>query len=584
MLGEIDDKFFEEAAPPDLQQPVEITAEKRGPKRTLPGIVMSIAACIAIVAAIGIGIGFIGQNTFLRPNISLSEYMAFDANTHEVQYRTILDKKELDGYSIALLAHDARKLYRENMFGEHHPIVVFSKLFVIIEKDGKAVAQSDDLDIDHLDFDSLSEYIQPFEMKDGMGFALYGYISEKRGDARFYSIKGNKMIQLKNTKPPEPEEEVEIKPSFTVNYENDTLISGGSIISINFSNNSYTITEKIDLDDYRDFDQYNTELQPKVIIDVKELKDYRIYLLGHDAKLVLSDDLPDFVKCSRLLLVLEKGGEVFDTINAENMALYLNALNNFVLPFELKDGIGIAMYYRFDTLNMQDRYVMLYKIDNDMIIKLKSESQPDYVSNTQHYIYTDCAAIPETNEIAVDAGIITVNFADNSYTVKEPDLEDYLPYDKDSTELQPKVILGTKSVGDYDIMLLGNNVKNGDYGSCDAVYSGCTYLVLVKDGRIVSVIGGRNSCIYQGGDDNNLAYFIRPFEMDGGIGLVMFYCLETWCNSLPSGIISIIKDGEIITYPDKYVSSPNFTVDRAQNTIIDDGDRIIIDFENNTFT
>lgn len=590
MLGEIDDKFFEEAAPPDIQRPVEIAAEKRGLKRTLLGIVMPIAACIAIVAAIGIGIGFIGQNTFLRPNISLSEYTALDKeNTQDIQPKVILDTKELDDYKILLLAHDVRNEYiifpLSGLPNIVYHDIMCSELFVVLEKDGKAVAQSDDLDIGHLDFDRLSEYIQPFELKDGKGFALYSYISEKRGDARFYSIKSNKMIQLKNTRPPEPEEEVEIKPSLTVNYENDTLISGGSIISINFSNNSYTITEKIDLDDYRVFDQYNTELQPKVILEVKELGDYRIYLLGHDAKLVLSDDLPDFVNCSRLLLVLEKGGEVFDTIDAENMALHLNALNNFVQPFEMKDGIGIAMCYRFYTSGEQDTYTMLYKLDNDMIIKLKSDSQPGYISNTQHYIYADCAVIPETNEIAVDAGIITINFAGNSYTIEEPDLRDYLPYDRNSTELQPKVILGTKSVGDYDIILLGNNVKNGSYaGVADAVHSGCTYLVLVKEGRIVSVMGG-NRCIYQAGDD--LAYSIKPFEMDGGIGFVMFGAAESWCNSLVFGIINIIKDGEIITYSDKYVSSWsffNFTVDKAQNTIIDDEDRIIIDFENNTFT
>lgn len=579
MLGEIDDKFFEEAAPPDTQQPVEITAEKRGLKHTFLGIVMPIAACIAIVAAIGIGIGFIGQNSFLRPNISLSEYTAFDANTHEVQSQTILDKKELDGYSIALLAHDARKLYRESIFGEHHPIVIFSKLFVVLEKDGKTVAQSDDLDIDHLDFDSLSEYIQPFDLKDGMGFALCRY-----GHARFFSKNGSKIKQLANSKPPEPYEDVDFKPSFTTNYENDTLIGGGRIISINFSNSSYTITEKIALDDYRAFDKDSTELQSKVILDVKELMDYRIYLLGHDAKISVSEDLTT-VGCSMLLLVLEKNGEVFDTIDAKNMALYLNALNNCVQTLEMKDGIGIAMHYRFDTSRKQDPYAMLYKIDNDMIIKLKSDSQPGYVSNTQHYIGADCAVIPETNEIAAYAGIITVNFADNSYTVEEPDLKDYLPYDRNSTELQPKVILGTKSVGDYDIMLLGNNVENGSYaGVADAVYSGCTYLVLVKDGRIVSVIGGGISC-YQAGDD--LAYSIKPFEMDGGIGFVFFYAAESWCNSYPYGIISIIKDGEIITYSDKYVSYWsyfNFTVDRAQNTIIDNEYRIIIDFENNTFT
>lgn len=588
MLGEIDDKFFEEAAPPDTQHPVEITAEKRGLKYKLLSMVMPIAACLAIVAAIGIWIGFIGQNTFLRPNISLSEYTALDKeNTQDIQPKVILDTKELDDYKILLLAHDVRNSYFILPVagpGNHSfHVINFSRLFVVLEKDGKAVAQSDDLDIDHLDFDTLSEYIQPFDLKDGMGFALCRY-----GHARFYSRNGSKIKQLANTNPSEPYEDVDFKPDFTTNYENDTLINGGRIISINFSNSSYTITERVDLDGYLAFNKNSTELQPKVILDVKELKDYHIYLLGHDAKISVSGE-QTVIGCSKLLLVLEKGSEVFDTIDAENMALDVNLIYNFIHPFEMKDGIGIAMFYRFDTWSKEDPYAMLYKIDNEMIIKLKSDSQPDYVSNLQHYCDADFVAIsPQANEISTERRTMTINFTDNSYTVKEYDLgeidiEEYLPYDKDSTSLQPKVILGRKSVGNYEIMLLGRNVTNGDYVGIDAVYTGWTNLVLIKDSKVVHVMESSSNCCFYPADD--LLYYIKPFELSSGTGFVLYVNYETWTNSLSSCKAYIIKDDQMINVTqDRFMFiDPNFKTNAEENAIYDDEVKITIDFINNTF-
>lgn len=594
MLGEIDDKFFEEAAPPDTQQPLEITAEKRSLKHTLLSIVMPVAACIAIVAAIGIGIGYLGQNVFMQPNISLSEYTAFDKeNTQDVQSRVILDTKEFDDCKVLLLAHDVSNEYLELLIAgpQNHVYhqIRYSRLFVVLEKDGKAVAQSDDLDIEHLDFDSLSEYIQPFDLKDGKGFVLYSYIiSEKRGNARFYSIDGDKMIQLKNTRPPEPEEEVEIKPNFTVNYENDTLISGDSIISINFSNRSYRITEKIDLDDYRDFNQTNTELQPKVIFEVWELKDYRIYLLGHDARISASEDRAT-VGCSRLLLALEKNGEVFDTINVENMALISGNSTNRVQPFEMKDGIGIAMFYRFDPGDMQEPYVMLYKIDNDMIIKLKSESQPDYVSNTQHYVAWNSAVAPEINAILTGSRTMTVNFADNSYTSEETDLsaeylnlEEYLPYDRNSTKLQPKVVFDVKEMGDYRIYLLGNGVQTINYaGVADAVRSSIVYTAVEKDGEFISIMSSINEYLAP----DCLGGYIRPFELKDGVGYLFYACIESWRNSLPVCVACIIKDDQLIDIcQDRFMDlKPDFKIAADENALYDDKVKITIDFINNTF-
>ena len=73
LLGEIDDKFYEEARIPDEQHGVEVVSEHR-PIRGFLGIFLPIAACVAIIAAVVIGADIISKNAgFVGPNNPDSE-------------------------------------------------------------------------------------------------------------------------------------------------------------------------------------------------------------------------------------------------------------------------------------------------------------------------------------------------------------------------------------------------------------------------------------------------------------------------------------------------------------------------------
>lgn len=70
ILGEIDDKFFEEAKQPDVQHGEIVIAESR-PFGSFMSIFAPIAACVAIIAAVVIGANFVSKNAgIVKPNDS----------------------------------------------------------------------------------------------------------------------------------------------------------------------------------------------------------------------------------------------------------------------------------------------------------------------------------------------------------------------------------------------------------------------------------------------------------------------------------------------------------------------------------
>ena len=70
ILGEIDDKYFEEAKQPDVQHGELIVAES-SPFRSFMSIFAPIAACAAVIAAVVIGANFVGRNAgIVGPNDS----------------------------------------------------------------------------------------------------------------------------------------------------------------------------------------------------------------------------------------------------------------------------------------------------------------------------------------------------------------------------------------------------------------------------------------------------------------------------------------------------------------------------------
>lgn len=68
LLGEVDDKYFEEARLPDEEQGYEAVPE-RHPFRGLMSILLPIAACIAIAVAVAAGAKLINGRSEVTPPI-----------------------------------------------------------------------------------------------------------------------------------------------------------------------------------------------------------------------------------------------------------------------------------------------------------------------------------------------------------------------------------------------------------------------------------------------------------------------------------------------------------------------------------
>lgn len=119
--------------------------------------------------------------------IDLSDYKLYDPEygtaEGEVQPKVILDEKDFGGYKFYLLGHDVQNMFNDG----NHNMAAYSELYIAIEKDGAIVDKikaDNTSDLIRAEFD---RYLQPFEMKDGIGFVMY-YDLDANSHTNYYAM------------------------------------------------------------------------------------------------------------------------------------------------------------------------------------------------------------------------------------------------------------------------------------------------------------------------------------------------------------------------------------------------------------
>ncbi|MBD5128689.1 MAG: hypothetical protein HDT43_02005 [Ruminococcaceae bacterium] len=176
---------------------------------------------------------------------SLPLYKEFDADAiNTVQERVVFDVKECGEYKFYLLGHGAVAKETEIMTS---PMVDYAVLYIAVEKGGKIV---DCIAADNrshlLHWVYISDYIKPFEMKDGIGFVM-AYIIEPRGRdenvSMIYKIENDKVTKLKydmDFAPAPATGSPQCVGDFEVDFENNALVDYYGTLTIDFNNNTFS--------------------------------------------------------------------------------------------------------------------------------------------------------------------------------------------------------------------------------------------------------------------------------------------------------------------------------------------------------
>lgn len=119
--------------------------------------------------------------------IDLSDYKFYDPEygkaEGEVQPKVILDEKDFGDYRFYLLGHDVRNTVNDG----NHNTAAYSELYIAIEKDGDIVDKIKADNTSDLIRAEVDRYLQPFEMKDGIGFVMY-YDLDANSHTDYYAM------------------------------------------------------------------------------------------------------------------------------------------------------------------------------------------------------------------------------------------------------------------------------------------------------------------------------------------------------------------------------------------------------------
>ncbi len=178
--------------------------------------------------------------------IDLSEYVPFDGNElKNVQSKVLIDAKDFGEYNFYLLGVNVK-----NYPSEEFPSVGYGKLFIAVEKNGKIVAQMDAETAEYINGSALSEYLQPFKMKDGMGFVMYYIIDPWSGSfdhqAMLYKIENDTVTKLRYeydfAPAPATGSPFYVGSDFKVVPESNTIVHDKGTLTIDFANNTFSMS------------------------------------------------------------------------------------------------------------------------------------------------------------------------------------------------------------------------------------------------------------------------------------------------------------------------------------------------------
>lgn len=361
------------------------------------------------------------------PFVDISEIPDAGADFYDTSNaipKATLSQKQVGVYTLSLIAKNVRSNGK----------IIAEEVCSVISRDGRIIKKTYEngtgVRTSMLEEYELYELLpDAYEMKDGIVFGLDKKSVQLPGTPTYGTIKNDVMIEF-TTSPLGYDERdpfdgtvSEANGKVTLLPEENALILDGTKYVFDFDNVTYTETitdaEELNISDYKQFDgNVINSVQPRVILDTKEVGGYKLYLLGNYVTESPAEEFP-LVDFAKLYIAVEKGGKIVAQITPDTPP-YLNglALPEYLRPFEMKDGIGFVMYYSLDPWGGQNRYAMLYKLENDTITKLRYEYDfaPAPATGSAQYVGGDFKVDFEKNAIVDDKGTITIDFESNTYS------------------------------------------------------------------------------------------------------------------------------------------------------------------------
>lgn len=268
--------------------------------------------------------------------------------------------------------------------------------------------------------DIAPSYLKLYQLDDCY-VAVFGYVNNEEfgWESNFFGIKDGVVTKLFSTD----------GNGWFVNAPLELAVSGNSLIDIDngieysfnpdaFTGNPYETphftTKQFTSDD--EFPPYNGSAALKATLSEKKVDKYTVSLLGYGLKTTDKG-----IEYSRLEIAVSDGSKrVFFTLPFVGGTLETHRLDEYLVPFEMKDGIGFGAFVPRGG-EWEFKYLQLYEINSDLSLSNISMQHDTIVSGSPAAICGDITVIPAENKLVgvsdeYGTTTIEINFAEDWYT------------------------------------------------------------------------------------------------------------------------------------------------------------------------
>lgn len=595
LLGQIDDKFYEEALGSDSEKPMKITVDNRQPK-PLHIAMMSAAACAVLCAGIAGATAFrdklpfndsseIVSNSPNRGNTfhdeKLQSLFEKSCELYRSKYGFVLnssgeeDVEWLHLYSGFLISDNNNRavtvFYAPDEDYEPHEAAVFHERmgqidwradaegFVCESKAGegdiRSVTYTIYKKISRIEYKQAETLMYGSEESNGKYRVVFrsngAEITRTEFEARLREAYGKKA-------------DLPYKPERLRGSEEQQTL--GDIPFIEYCN-----VPDIHSDNGIVPQNRESELMKEAAIATATIGDYTAYLIGKGIRTDIAYTRSK-VFCESLTLKISKNGEMLPTeadIPKNESAL------PFVIDLSAFEAFGKEQSFiaSYDKLNFAN---------NNAAEKLLEYAKPSEVTLTYFDVYGK-----NTYSYALKDNKLILN---EDHSSGNAPLDEYKEFPGYSNKKDDKFIMASTGIGDITIRLLAEELEYKG----DRVKPSRAYISLSRYGVEIS----RTGVIFgEGFLTNKLDSYLVPFVLKDGFGLLQY--IDTESTSLSYARPYIIKDGELVALREPNNNAPtgtgvinmgfveSFAVDSFEyqnNTIVAGGKQYHIDFESGTIS
>lgn len=616
ILGEIDDRFYEEARLPDEQHGVVVISEQN-PFKAFMSLFLPIAACIAIAVAVAVGAKIINGRELVdssvvdslgaaMTNYNIADYPPLDLESvpyikgNAVDTQGKYADKKLRSATIATIKCGE---YDVSLLGDYIHIDGYADpnalwvydLTLALSKDGELIntegVYMSTYDRGYsIDLASVSSHLEYYELNGGELIMLknLNYVNQ----TSFYTITGSGRLKVlvgdeDGISNHSLKYSVYLKDDYTVDTQSNVIYGDGMLYSFHCENfdlepstaapayiiGSPSIAYMFGSYDGRTpkfKDGENIASLRDIMLGKAEYGNYTVYLTCDE--LAFKADEPDLVYADTFMITLEQNGVRigYDFINvsryrlpkdklAENCVnIYKMDGKPFIMityPFIAEDGScdGTPYNARFHTIEGSKlKQITGYGIG------LNGEPMTNETTLLDQYTVSEdecCLTTSMYNKelrYEFSGSDFKYRFADPEMVIANI-LDGCSLYDKDSDEVQPFVCFDIEETLKYRFVLLGQNVKNEPAEDFPLVKYDRLFIAVEKDGEIVAEIDADNP------DPLNamrISDYLQRFNMSNGQGFVMYYSLDPYSQIYEYAMLYAIKDDKIVKLRYEYDYAP----------------------------